>query len=269
MIAKIIRSQVLISLASVTFYWSGFILLGVDKSAVPVRFTAFILFATFLAYNLPVITKYVKYPEKHKIFIGFYTLIIILVLYISLGFGMVKFIYLIHLGIISFAYNYPFKSKNRGFLPARSIPFLKILLVAYVWASIGTILPALNYYNQPAFQHVLVIFVIQFLFIVVITLPFDIRDYLLDKHNHIKTIPGFFGIRSTRIAGILLSVLYMLISILTLHSAIPFIIIGLVMIILIFHSNLGKKEFYYTGVIDGFIIIYWLILFISSQLGMI
>ncbi len=269
MIAKIIRSQILISFAAVTFYWSGYILFSSVNATGPLRSSLFIFSATFIAYNLPLITKYAVSPGKHKIFISLYTMLSILVLYISIGFGIVKFIYLFHLGIISFAYNYPFKRKHWIILPARTIPFLKIILIAYVWASIGTILPLFQSDIEPSVRHIVVVFSIQFLFIASITLPFDIRDYSQDKNDRIRTIPGFLGIRTTRITGIILSFLYILISTLTFHSTIPFIMIGLIMMLLIYHSKEKKKEFYYTGIIDGFIIIYWLILYLFSHMGLI
>lgn len=269
MILRIIRFQILISIASVAFYWSGFVLFSSKYMAGPARSSLFIFCATFLAYNLPVITKYVKSPREHKIFISLYAFFSFLVLYISIGFGMIKFIYLLHLGIISFAYNYPFKSNRWVFLPTRSIPFLKIILIAYVWASIGSILPLFQFDIKPSFHHELGVFIIQFLFIAAITLPFDIRDFSRDKDDHIKTIPGFFGIRVTRIAGIIVSACYIMVSILTLQSAIPFIIIGFVMMILILHSKEERKDIYYTGIIDGFIIIYWLILYLCSQMGLV
>ncbi len=269
MISGIIRSQTLIGLAAVAFYWSGFILYSLPQRTGPLRSSIFIFCATFLAYNLPVITRYLRSPAGHEFFIGMYILLITLVFYISIGFGMAKFIYLLHLGIIAFVYNYPFKSDQWAFLPVRTIPFLKIILIAYVWASIGSILPLFQSDYEPSIVYKMVIFFIQFLFIAAITLPFDIRDYSHDMNNRIKTFPGYFGIRNTRMAGLFLSVCYILISVLTLHSTIPFIMIGVIMMILIYLSEEDKGEFYYTGIIDGFIIVYWIILYFCSYWGLL
>jgi len=269
MISCIIRSQFLISIASVAFYWSGYMLYSLPGRVGPLWSSVFVFCATFLAYNLAVFTKYIGSPAGHELFMGVYIVCSVLVLYISFGFGMIKFIYLLHLGIIAFVYNYPFKSDQWSFLPARTIPFLKIILIAYVWASIGSILPLFQSGIITSTGHIIAIFCIQFFFIAAITLPFDIRDYSRDLNNRIKTIPGYFGVRITRIAGIFLAACYIVISILTLNSVIPFIIIGLTTMILVYFSKEGKAEFYYTGIIDGFIIIYWIILFLCSYWGFI
>lgn len=269
MISFIIRSQFLISVASVAFYWSGYILYSLPGGAGTLRSSVFVFCATFLAYNLPVFTRYIGSPAGHGFFMGLYIVCSFLVLYLSVGFGFIKFVYLFHLGIIAFVYNYPFKSDQWSFLPVRTIPFLKIFLIAYVWASIGSVLPLFQSGINSSTGHVIAIFCMQFFFIAALTLPFDIRDYSRDLNNLIKTIPGYFGVRITRMAGIFLAACYILISILTLNSVIPFIIIGLTIMMLVFFSKEGRKEFYYTGIIDGFIIIYWLILYLCSYWGLI
>lgn len=256
-------------MASVAFYWSGFILFALSKKTGSLKNSVFVFCATFLAYNLPMITRYVQSPAGHEFFLGLYFLFMALVFYIGFGFGLIKFVYLLHLGVISFFYNYPFKTNQWTFLPARTIPFLKIILIAYVWASIGSILPLFQTDIEISAQNIGAVFCIQFLFIAAITLPFDIRDYHQDINRRIITFPGHFGIRITRITGMVLAVCYILVSSLTLHATIPFVIIGFIMLILIYLSEEGKGEFYFTGVIDGFIVIYWIILFLSSFLGMI
>jgi len=268
-ITHTIRYQFLISMASVAFYWSGFILYAVPRKTGSLRNSVFVFCATFLAYNLPLITRYVQSPGGHEFFIGFYILIMALIFYISLAFGMIKFFYLLHLGVIAFFYNFPFKTNQWTFLPARTIPFLKILLIAYVWSSIGSIFPLFTSGTEPSAHFIGAVFCIQFLFISAITLPFDIRDYRQDINHQIKTFPGYFGIRITRITAMVLALSYILASSLTLHTALPFIIIGFIMMLLIYHSGERRSEFYYTGIIDGFIMIYWAILSLFSYLGMI
>jgi 4-hydroxybenzoate polyprenyltransferase len=53
------------------------------------------------------------------------------------------------------------------------------------------------------------LFLLQFIFILVITLPFDINDCRIDQLTGVKTIPGWLGIRNTKTLALCLSVVYL------------------------------------------------------------
>src|ERR1039458_7842133 len=117
----------------------------------------------------------------------------ILVMYMRIP----SILFLAHLGIISMGYSVPaFFMGSKGF---RNIKLLKIFLIMYVWAATTVLWPALSA-GISLFQHdVIMLFIERALFIFAITLPFDIRDYLTDKQNHVLTIPGAIGIAQTRL----------------------------------------------------------------------
>ncbi|MCC6584897.1 MAG: UbiA family prenyltransferase, partial [Chitinophagales bacterium] len=91
----------------------------------------------------------------------------------------------------------------------RDFPFVKIFLIALVWSLTSVVLPALeNNINLLERRDVLVVLAAQFVYILFITLPFDINDAQVDKASGIKTIPSVFGIRFSKITALLLGILY-------------------------------------------------------------
>ena len=113
-----------------------------------------------------------------------------------LGFKFLKFNLLISLSllaIISIFYSWSFLKNN-----LRNIPYLKIFLIALVW-SFAAILPVfidftlLNWY-------IIFLWISLFCYVIAITIPFDIRDVLVDKLS-LKTLPQRFGIRKSVFLG--------------------------------------------------------------------
>lgn len=134
-------------------------------------------------------------------------------------------------------------------------------MIAYVWASIGSVYCG---FESPIITNAraVSVFMVQFLFIISITLPFDIRDHLIDKNSGIKTVPGLVGIEKTRYIGYVLAFVYVLFAGVTLSSLYAFIIPGILIILLIKNSGEHRNEFYYTGLIDGFIIANFLLMMV-------
>jgi len=256
----IIRSNLLVSLAAVSFYLTGHWLLNRNSHEVLPASIIEVFSATFIIYNLPKISK-IFLSKKNFFYILVLIVNIILLFIASYNIPSRQVIYLVHLGAISFLYNFPFKVSRIPFIPGRSIPFLKIILIAYVWASIGSVYCGFES-SLTTDKDVISVFIVQFLFIVSITLPFDIRDYVIDKNIGIKTIPGLVGIERTRYLGYALALAYMLFASITLSSRLSFIVSGILIILLIKNSGERRNEFYYTGLIDGFIIANFLLMWV-------
>jgi 4-hydroxybenzoate polyprenyltransferase len=172
-------------------------------------------------------------------------------------------IYLLHLGIVSTMYNVPRKSNGIVKFPLRSIPFLKILLIAYVWASLFAILPIIISSNDQKLSDTLFMFAAHFLFIVSITLPFDIRDFKTDHENLLTTIPHVVGIKLAKALSLLcLTIFY----IMMLPSLEPIYLTVLYLITagLIIFSSSRRKNYYFTLFIDGTIILYYIAIQLSG-----
>ncbi len=175
----------------------------------------------------------------------------------------ITIIYILHLGLISTLYNVPEKAYKKSLFPLRSIPLLKVFLIAYVWASVSAILPIIDLDKSLNLQNVLV-FLMQFLFIFSITLPFDIRDFRTDYKKRIITTPHVIGIKATKTLALLSLVAF---NLLFIHITGSWIILYLTLIAgsLIVFSNPARKDHYFTFFMDGTIIIYFiLVLFFKS-----
>ena len=132
--------------------------------------------------------------HKSQIILIFIGLIGTLICVVLRGFEIKTFLYLGVLGFVSFCYSLPFSG-----LGLRTIPFLKLFLIAFVWAgsSIGLLLVV----HDDLFAYKF-LFISVFLFVVGITIPFDIRDSNSDERQ-LKTIPQVIGVNYAKTLSIL------------------------------------------------------------------
>lgn len=186
-----------------------------------------------------------------------YTIIVIII------FGHIPFLdiysllFFAHLGIISTLYNVPEKSHKRSLFPLRSIPVLKVFLIAYVWAGISSILPAIGA-GDLGNARTWLVFMAHFLFILAITLPFDIRDFRADRKNYLMTVPNLFGLRVTKSISFI-SLIAFTIMIVLLTKTLWILVLSFTTGYLIINSNPYKKDYYFTLYIDATIILYFII----------
>lgn len=111
-----------------------------------------------------------------------------LVLILLRGFEPKVFIYLALLGVISFCYSLPFSRWG-----LRGIPFLKLFLIALIWA--GTSIGLLLMVHHDFFEHPFLLMAV-FCYVVGITIPFDIRDQTTDERS-LRTIPQSIGVKKS------------------------------------------------------------------------
>ena len=164
------------------------------------------------------------------------------------------------LGILSLFYIVKIPGKMGRNL--RDIPSLKIFLIGLVWAATSTLLP---YYNALGINIELpwLLFLSNFIFIIGITIPFDIRDIDLDETEK-KTIPQLFGpSKAIWIAIILLAINYFLLNYLT-GELLPLTAIHLVLSILVIRATkVSSGDLYFAFLIDGFLISQALLIFLD------
>ncbi len=136
----------------------------------------------------------------------------------------------------------------------RDIPSLKIFLIATVWSATATLIPYLNLQNHVG-EFPWLLFTANFLFIIALTIPFDIRDLHLDEPEK-KTIPQLVGERrSVQIAVVLLIVYWPLLCLLTgliLYASLLGVCLS---IILVNGAKKASNDFYFSFVIDGLLIL--------------
>lgn len=153
-----------------------------------------VFFGTIAVYNFTRVKnlkEFVLFKSENKlqIFLTYLGLVCTLICVILRGFEFKTFLYLGVLGFVSFCYNLPFSN-----LGLRAIPFLKLFLIAFVWAgsSIGLLLVVHHSVIQYQF-----LFLAVFFFVIGITIPFDIRDQITDEPD-LKTIPQTIGLKAAK-----------------------------------------------------------------------
>ena len=101
---------------------------------------------------------------------------------------------------LSIGYVLPFLRPNKAkgdMRRLRDIHFVKIFLVALVWAATTVLMPAIEYGWDNPWQ-ISLLFLERSAFIFAITLPFDLRDLQVDQFIEVKTIPAIIGLKATK-----------------------------------------------------------------------
>ncbi len=168
-------------------------------------------------------------------------------------------ILLIPMGFLSLFYVVPVPIINKSL---RDTPYLKVLIIAFVWSLIVVGMPILNTPSVKIIPSTFLIALLQgFLFIVAITIPFDVRDMKFDRVDQLKTFPLLLGVKGT----ITVSSLLLLCSLACFHLLIPnpIIQIGLaighlITVAIIALTNEKRGEFFFAGWVESTVILVYL-----------
>jgi hypothetical protein len=159
-------------------------------------------------------------------------------------------------GAITFLYGYPFSPAITGGL--RMVPGLKIFLIGFSWMMVTAAMPVNPVLLFDA--HRWLFCGAELLFIVAITIPFDIRDLPHDPAKQ-RTIPQRLGIGPSRVvsAAVLLLASGLLWVALrhegeTIRWGIPATLLPGLPLVLVSHPN--RPELFYTGLLDGLILLH-------------
>lgn len=168
------------------------------------------------------------------------------------------------LGLITFFYAIPFLPKqffidNRYNL--RSISGLKVYLIALVWSGVTVFLPLINN-NYFVTTDVVITGIQRFLFIIVLMLPFEIRDLQYDSLK-LATIPQKIGVKWTKISGVLLLMCFFFLELfknnIALNYLIALCVISAITMVFIIVSKKKQSRYYSSFFVEGLPVI-WLIM---------
>jgi len=171
--------------------------------------------------------------------------------------------------IFSVAYVLPiFKNNFR----LRDFNYVKIFLIAIVWAYITATIPLFfERGNQISAYNILLISIERMLFVFAITIPFDIRDYEIDKKANVNTLVHKFGIEGSKKLSIVLVFITLLINFtLRSHGVLPdgvylqLLIFYIVLIFIIIYASKYKSDYLYSGVLDGTMILSPLMIYLFA-----
>jgi len=273
-----IFSNIFISLSAVTLTLSSYlILLNSAFDRVSLHLLAFIFFSTLFIYNY-YITSYSFFPSaatirekwisQNKKFVkGIVIVAFTGIVYNAFFLSWTQFIFLIHLGVLSMLYIFPF-SIGRFEFSLRKFPLVKIFILTYVWASATVFLPGLDFEKWDSVK-IAGIFFERFLFILALAIPFDIRDYVRDKKENVKTIPGLVGVSNAKKLSISILFMYMFVTV-VIHDldyiSISRIFSGALAIFLVSKISEEVSDSFYMFWIDGVMIFHFVALSLASFL---
>ena len=168
--------------------------------------------------------------------------------------------------LLSLGYVIPFMGNKK--LRLRDVHFIKIFLIAIVWSYVTVLLPFLEF-GIPIDFRALGILLERMLFIFVITLPFDLRDWEIDKKNQVRTIPATIGVKNTlRLAFFVLLIwCWLIFQIYTLPIALALFISGISTGIFVYYSPRQKHDYYFTALMDGTMILQYGLVLLCGGFG--
>jgi len=175
----------------------------------------FVFFSTVVSYNFirfyrkSTIQSWVyDWIETNRLKIILVSMVSLIgVIYFGLNLSVKALLVLFPFMMLTLFYVLPLKILAKRTKSLRTLSSLKIFLIAFCWAGITVILPLINYEIQFS-TDILIIFIRRFLFVLVITLPFDIRDLRYDDES-LKTLPQLLGIEKVKKLGLLMLMLFL------------------------------------------------------------
>ncbi len=196
-----VKASIHVAFAVIAFLYltTQFLNISLDKNLL-----YFIFFGTIPAYNM------IKYGVEGKKYlfrknatqrsiqsVSLISLLISLYFGSFISFTSWKGVFV--LGILAGCYALPVFPQKRNL---RNLGILKIIIVSLVWSGTTVVLPVLEAHIVISCD-VWIELLQRFLIILVLLIPFEIRDLNYDP-KELHTIPQRIGIRNTRIGGIFL-----------------------------------------------------------------
>ena len=226
----------------------------------------FIFFTTVATYN------FIKYWGVAKFYdvaltksirlISASTLIcFFLSVYYGLKLPLKTHFYFLPFVIVTIFYSTPFWGGFQKSL--RKINYLKIFLVAIVWSGVTGVIPLLA--NEYPINSDLVMFFLQrIFFVLVLILPFEIRDMRQDL-KHFKTFPQKIGIERTKKMGFVLLLFSLTLEFLLTQSLINksiFLWVCLTALFFLMRSTQKQSKYYSSFWVESIPILWWILMLI-------
>ena len=162
------------------------------------------------------------------------------------------------LGLFTFLYAMPLFGGAKNL---RSLSGLKIFVIAFVWAGVTVLLPVVDHINLLQWD-VVSVFLQRFFLVLALILPFEIRDLRFDMPQ-LGTIPQRFGVRCTKIIGLLLVCGFVLLEFFKLQTSlvntVSLIFSAILIVILLRFSNVRQSKYYASFWVESVPILWWIL----------
>ena len=230
----------------------------------------FILYGTITGYNF---IKYAGIAKLHhqsltenlKIVQVFSLISFVLMLLYAYRLSFKTLLVFFPLAIITLLYAIPFL--NGATKNLRNVKFLKIILIAFVWAITTVLLPVIDTDFIVNISHIYQI-AQRVLLVVVLTLPFDIRDLKYDAKN-LQTLPQVLGVeRAKKMGFVLLGVSVFLEFFITPNNNFKtvFIMVFFMLLTLLQRTKIKQTKYYASFWVEAVPIVWLLMLsFINNK----
>lgn len=231
---------------------------------------AFIFFGTITGYNF---VKYAGIAKLHHRslaknlkFIQIFSFICFLFLgYLALQVREEVLMVAGVLGFFTLLYALPVFSSRKNL---RDIAGLKVFVIAFIWAGVTVFFPVADA-DIPFEMDMILEFFQRFLFVLILILPFEIRDLKYDSEI-LKTIPQRLGVRNSKLLGYLLILFWVSLEFLkgisTYDSRAAILCAAVVTGFAIFRSNEDQPPYFSSFWVEGIPMLWFLLLLIFELL---
>lgn len=220
--------------------------------------------ATFIAYHFIRYLNRFKYGKTHmldgfsnkyKYIIGALILIAIILFLEQLrNLNYLKTLKLLPFIVLTFLYAYSFIKINGQKYSLRYVSLLKIFMIAFVWAGVTV-------FFIDDFTFIGVLYFIELvLFVIALTIPFDIRDVNFDDGS-IKTLPIVLGVFRTKFMAIICLVLSLLIHAFYIKTyLISYLLTAFTLSLLVVLSKPNQSRFFASFWVEGIPILWYVLI---------
>lgn len=224
----------------------------------------FIFFGTITGYNF---VKYAGVAKLHhrsltdglKVIQIFSFLAFLAMLYYAYQLPLKTLYFSIPFALLTLLYAVPFLSGFEKNL--REVSHLKNVVIALVWVGFTVIIPLVHAKETIDFN--ISLYAIQrFLLVIVLILPFDIRDVKYDAIS-LQTIPQKIGVERTKRLGIGFMVIALVLEYIFATNATvktPFMLFFFMMIIFLMRAKTNQSKYYSAFWVEALPIFWWLLL---------
>ena len=256
-----INSSIHVALAVYSLTWITLLNLDLSYSE-PVLY--FVFYASITGYNF---VKYFGIAKfRHRQLANWLKLIQIvsfvcfsLMCFYAVQLKLNTHVFIGGLAVLTVLYAIPFIPNK--LVTLRNVSGLKVYVIALVWAGVTVFIPLINadYFIN---MDVVLLGIQRFMFVLVLMLPFEIRDLKFDN-TKLSTIPQLLGVKKTKILGGVMLLVFFLLEFLkdevSTKSIITLLIVSVVTALFVFFSKIEQNKYYCSFYVEGLPIL-WLIL---------
>lgn len=262
-----LNSSIHVALAACALAWLTLMELDLNYDTYLLNF---VFFATITGYNFVKYFGVVRFHHRRladwlKAIQVFSLMAFLAMCYYVFQLEVDTLILVVILGIVTFFYAIPIMIPKQYLFDnhknLRQVSGLKVYLIALIWMLTTVFLPLVNndsYINSD----VIIIGAQRFCFVLVLMLPFEIRDLNYDSLK-LATIPQKIGIKKTKIIGVLLLIIFLMLDFfkeeLTKTSIRSTLLITFITLLFLLFSNKHQSKYYSAFWVESLPVVWLLI----------